>query len=254
MSIEPFLPKHNLHRHHRPPIKTIIVVHRSTSVIYHYGGGASTALVTSTTIEQWGNTAVGVGDTIKLGAVATKWRRKWVWKIIIYNDYLFLCNPNPMPPYIVVHNIGDDKRWKHSGEPSNGRRCMWRHIIFCNREVSSPLAAKDEEQGTHAKRREKNQGGSSARRKGTFYLCCPLGWSLLLIIILVQRLSKKYSIITCCTYLFFAGILQGYSNREESTTNKEHFGMQKEGRIIKEDNQQGERYVLHVVLGWYLRC
>jgi len=61
----------------------------------------------------------------------------------------------------------------------------------------------------------------------------------LLIIILVQRLSKKYSIITCCTYLFFAGILQGYSNREESTRNKEHFGMQKEGRIIKEDNQQG---------------
>ena len=28
MSIEPFLPTHNLHRHQRPPIKTIIVVHR----------------------------------------------------------------------------------------------------------------------------------------------------------------------------------------------------------------------------------
>ena len=77
MSIEPFLPTHNLHRHQRPPIKTIIVVHRQhLSVIYHYGGGASTALVTSTTIEQWGNTAVGVGDTIKLGAVGMKWRRK----------------------------------------------------------------------------------------------------------------------------------------------------------------------------------
>ena len=132
-----------------------------------------------TTIKQWGNMAVGAGDTIKLGAVATKWRRKWwVWKIIICNDYLFLCNPNPMPPYIVVHNIGDDKRWKHSGEPSNGGRCMWRRIIFCNREVSSPLAAKDEEQGTHAKRREKNQGGSSARRKGTRSIVVA-GWSLL---------------------------------------------------------------------------
>lgn len=28
MSIDPFLPTHNLHRHQRPPIKTIIVVHR----------------------------------------------------------------------------------------------------------------------------------------------------------------------------------------------------------------------------------
>ena len=27
-SIEPFLPTHNLHRHHRPPIKTIILIHR----------------------------------------------------------------------------------------------------------------------------------------------------------------------------------------------------------------------------------
>ena len=204
MSIEPFLPKHNLHRHHRPPIKTIIVVHRSTSVIYHYGGGASTALVTSTTIEQWGNTAVGVGDTIKLGAVATKWRRKWVWKIIIYNDYLFLCNPNPMPPYIVVHNIGDDKRWKHSGEPSNGRRCMWRHIIFCNREVSSPLAAKDEEQGTHAKRREKNQGGSSARRKGTFYCCCRLIFVVLLILFWCNVFLNN--ILSLAVFIFFAGI------------------------------------------------
>ena len=206
MSIEPFLPTHNLCRHHRPPIKTIIVVHRQ----YHrhlpfYGGGVSTALVTSTIIEQ-GHTAVGVGNTIKLGAVATKWRRKWVWKIIIYNDYLFLCNPNPMPPYIVVHNIGDDKRWKHSGEPSNGGRCMWRRIIFCNREVSSPLAAKDEEQGTHAKRREKNQGGYQQGEK-VRSIVVVLGWSLLLIIILVQRLSKeKYSIVTCCIYLFFAGI------------------------------------------------
>jgi len=91
------------------------------------------SLLLQTTIEQWCNTAVGVGDTIKLGAVATKWRRKWVWKIIIYNDYLFLCNPNPMPPYIVVHNIGEDKRWKHSGEPSNGRRCMWKRIILQSR-------------------------------------------------------------------------------------------------------------------------
>ena len=163
------------------------------------------SLLLQTTIEQWCNTAVGVGDTIKLGAVATKWRRKWVWKIIICNDYLFLCNPNPMPPYIVVHNIGDDKRWKHSGEPSNGSGAC-EDASSCNREVSSPLATKDEERGTHAERREKNQGGTSARRKGTFVVV--FGWTLLLIIILVQRLSKskKYSIITCCIYLFSAGI------------------------------------------------
>lgn len=205
MSIEPFLPTHNLHRHQRPPIKTIIVVHRQhlrhlplrRRCLY-----CPRYFNNNRAMGQHGRWCVG--DTIKLGAVAMKWRRKWVWKIIIYNDYLFLCNPNPMPPYIVVHNIGDDKRWKHSGEPSNGRRCMWRHIIFCNREVSSPLAAKDEEQGTHAKRREKNQGGSSARRKGTFYCCCRLIFVVLLILFWCNVFLNN--ILSLAVFIFFAGI------------------------------------------------
>jgi len=49
----------------------------------------------------------------------------------------------------------------------------------CNREISSPLAAKDGEQGTHAERREKNQGGYSARGEGTFYRCRP--WSIFVV-------------------------------------------------------------------------
>ena len=84
---------------------------------------------------------------------------------------------------------------------------------------------------------------TSARRKGTFVVV--FGWSLLLIIIL--ETSKKIF-----HHLLYSYSLQ--SNREESRRNKEPFGMQKEGRRIKEDNQQGGRKVRSTVvaLGWSL--
>ena len=86
--------------------------------------------------------------------------------------------------------------------------------------------------------KEDNQQGGKVRSTVVV-----LGRSLLLIIILVQCLSKK--IFHHLLYLYSS---QGYSNREESRRNKEPFGMQKEGRRIKEDNQQGGKVRSTVVV------
>ena len=90
--------------------------------------------------------------------------------------------------------------------------------------------------------KEDHQQGEKVR----VLLLLPVDLCCVIIIILVQRLSKSKNIPSSLVVFIYS--LQGYSNREESRRNKEPFGMQKEGRRIKEDNQQGGKVRSTVVV------
>lgn len=90
--------------------------------------------------------------------------------------------------------------------------------------------------------KEDHQQGEKVR----VLLLLPVDLCCVIIIILVQRLSKSKNIPSSLVVFIYS--LQGYSNREESRRNKEPFGMRKEGRRIKEDNQQGGKVRSTVVV------